>query len=133
MTAPTPSRTNAPLTTSAAVAPPPDSQDSELAPLSVLDADVAQAIEASRSHHTRRVLASRWRAFTDWAQAHDVAVLPAAPQRRGALRNGLSPAWRVGGHHPRLCVRDRNTAPRRQSGEPVRPPRRAPSPQRPQP
>lgn len=80
MTAPTASRTIAPLTTSAATAPPPESQDAEIAPLAALDTDVAQAIEASRSRHTRRALASRWRVFVDWAQAHDVRVLPAAPE-----------------------------------------------------
>ena len=80
MTAPTASRPPTPLTTSVAAAPPPESQDSELAPLAALDADVVKAIEASRSHHTRRALASRWRVFTDWAQSHDVPVLPAAPE-----------------------------------------------------
>ena len=80
MTAPTASRPPTPLATSVAAAPPPESQDSELAPLAALDADVVKAIEASRSHHTRRALASRWRVFTDWAQSHDVPVLPAAPE-----------------------------------------------------
>lgn len=80
MITPPASRTNAPLTTSAAVASPPESQASEPTPLAALDADVAQAIEASRSRHTRRALASRWRVFTDWAQAHGVQVLPAAPE-----------------------------------------------------
>ena len=57
----------------------PDSQNADITPLVALDNDVAAAIAASRSPHTRRVLASRWRVFTDWAQAHGVQVLPAAP------------------------------------------------------
>lgn len=80
MTAPTTSRPPAPLTTSVATASPPKSRNPELEPLAALDDDVAQAIEASRSCHTRRALAARWRVFTDWAQAHGVQVLPAAPE-----------------------------------------------------
>ena len=80
----------------------PDSQNAAAVPLAAMNADAAQAIEASRSRHTRRVLASRWRVFTDWSQAHGAD----SSGGRGALPDGVGAAGRVRGCYPRLCRRD---------------------------
>lgn len=53
---------------------------------------VQEALESARAPATRRVYASQWRRFADWADRRDVQTLPASPSTVAAYLSGRAAA-----------------------------------------